>query len=187
MRRTVVALAVLSVLLGIAGCERDGSILSPSRGAGLESDFAVYRALLGDTTFMPCPVVAMVDSTAIGPGGRTEAYGELIRERLTGLSVDTWNSFQRRNRNRVSIRGFRCPGRSIVFLDARSSWDWERTVPGSCGAVTVSLAGFNRDGTEALVYGSVYWAPLAAYGSLIHLKKKDGEWGVSRSVMIWIS
>jgi hypothetical protein len=186
-KRTAAISAFLPILIGLAGCERDDSPLHPTLGAGLESDFAVYRALLSDTTFMPCPVVVIVDSTAVGPGASTEEYGEWIRERLPGVSTETWNSFQRRNRNRVSIRDFRCSEREIVFLDARSSGEWERTVPGSCGVVTVSLAGFNRDGTEALVYGSVYWAPLAAYGSLIHLKKKEGEWVVSRSVMTWIS
>jgi hypothetical protein len=188
VRRLAVVIVFLPVLIGLAGCDRDDSPLHPTRGAGMESDFAVYRAILSDTTtFIPCPVVVMVDSTALGPGSMTEEDWDWFRKRVPGVSEETWRSFQRRNVDRVSIRDFQCPGRSIVFLDARSSWEWERTVPGSCGVVTVSLAGFNRDGTEALVYWSVYWAPLAAYGSLIWLNKKEGEWVIGRDVMIWIS
>ncbi len=187
MKLPMTALAILTMLAGLPRCDRNDNPLGPSRGAGMEADYEVIRALLADTTLVPCPVIVMVDSTGVGPGFTMNVEWNWLKQAIPGVSKEAWKSFRSRNTRQVPLRGFQCPERSVVFLDARSSWDWERTVPGACGANTVSLAGFNRDRTEALIYWSVYWAPLAAYGSLIRLEKKEGEWVVSRSVMIWIS
>jgi hypothetical protein len=186
MNRTAAGFACLMILTGLVRCERNGSPLRPGGGTSdLEADYEVYRALLSDTTRVPCPIVALRDSTAAWPMSGEDIHW--LRERVPEASEETVTSYTTRNVSPVPLRGFRCPGRSILFLDTRSSWDWERAAPGGCGAVTVSRAGFNRDGTEALVYWSVYWAPLAAYGSLILLGKKNGEWVVMRDEMIWIS
>jgi hypothetical protein len=186
MKRAAAGFACLLIVIGFVRCERNDSPLRPPGGTtDLEADYEVYRAILSDTTRVPCPVVVLKDSTATWP--LTEEPWNWWKERVPEASEETWRSYRTRNAFPVPLRGFGCPGRSIFFLDTRSSWDWERAVPGGCGAVTVSRAGFNLDGTEALVYWSVYWAPLAAYGSLILLGKKNGEWVVMRDEMIWIS
>jgi hypothetical protein len=187
MKRTAAAFASLVILAGVVRCERNGSPLRPAGDSGMEADYEVIRALVSDTTRVPCPVIVLMDSTADGHWILGNDDRDYIRESLPGLSDETWRNYQCRNIRRVSLSDFRCPGRTVVLLDPRSAGEWERTVPGACGAATVSLAGFNRDGTEALIYWSVYWAPLAAYGSMVQLHRRNGEWVVVRETTIWIS
>jgi hypothetical protein len=185
LKRSIAALACLLALAGFVRCERNASPLGPADGTARETDFEVIRALLAYPWEGSCPVIAMRDSTEAWP--IAEESREWVRGRLPQVSPDAWESYRIRNTAPIPLAGFRCPGRSVVLLDGRSSRDWERLAPGACGSWTVSRPGFSRDGAQAVIYRSVFWAPLAAAGSLVVLERKQGGWVVAAEVMIWIS
>jgi hypothetical protein len=175
---------VLFLLLVATGCGRKRAPLEPNSIYGSEEEYAVYRTLIADTNFYRADTIALVDST--------QAWDFLDKDapwkgRMPRLSDETLQHYLSVNRTRVPLKNIECPGKTCVLISSEKMVFWERLFPDAEGAVTVSRVGFNRSGTQALVYWSIYWAPLAAYGSVILLEKESGFWTVRQNLAIWIS
>ena len=74
--------------------------------------------------------------------------------------------------------------------DAKQACGWELfygKYPDSSGIVTLSRVGFTPTGEDALVYlgNRRHWKSGTGYLVLLH--KNGGEWGVVKSVAVWMS
>ena len=158
--------------------------MEPDSIYGTEEEYAVYRTLFADTNFFRAGTVVLLDSTQAWDFSNAEAPW---KGRIPLLSDETLQQYLSVNRTRAPLKAISCPGKTCVLISSEKMAVWERLYPDAGGAVTVSRVGFNRAGTQALVYWSVYWAPLAAHGSVILLEKEGGRWTVRQDLMIWIS
>jgi hypothetical protein len=176
--------SVFLLLLVISGCSEKKTPFGLNSSLGTEEEYSVYRALIADTIFNRAATIVLLDSTQSWDFSNGEApwKGEMPR-----LSEETLQNYLSVNRTRIPLKSISCPGKTCVLISSEKMAVWERLYPDAGGAVTVSRVGFNRACTQALVYWSVYWAPLAAYGSIILLEKVGGRWTVSQDLMIWIS
>jgi hypothetical protein len=146
---------------------------------------AVIRALFELPERFHPDTLLLVDSTQAWV---TSPEPDDVRRRLPGLSEETLSDYRSRNARSIGLRDSGLDaGRPVVFLTREESWSWEKRFPGGGGAVTLSLPGFNAAGDQALVYWSVFWAPLAAHGSLTLFVRRNGRWTESSTVMLWIS
>jgi hypothetical protein len=174
----------LLVLLAMTGCYRRKTPVGPDSLSGTEEEYAVYRTLVADTVFYRAGTIVLLDSTQAWDFSNDEAPW---RGRMSLLSEETLQDYLAVNRIRVRLKNLSCPGKSCVLISSDNMVDWESLYPDAGGVVTVSRVGFNRAGSQALVYWSVYRAPKAAIGSLILLEKESGQWIVLQNLMIWIS
>jgi hypothetical protein len=172
------------LLLIVFGCSEKKTPFGLNPSHGTEEEYSVYRALIADTIFYRAATIVLIDSTQSWDFSNAEAPW---KGKMPRLSDETLQNYLSANRSRIPLKCISCPGKTCVLISNEKMAVWERLVPDAGGAITVSRVGFNRSGTQALVYWSVYWAPLAAYGSVILLEKEGGRWMVRQDLMIWIS
>jgi len=175
---------IFFLLLVLTGCVNRKTPMEPDSVYGTEEEYAVYRTLFADTGFYRADTIALMDSTQAWDFLGMDAPW---KGRMSRLSDETLQHYLSVNRSRVSLKCVDCPGKTCVLISSEKMGFWERLVPDAEGVVTVSRVGFNRQGTQALVYWSIYWAPLAAFGSVILLEKESGLWTVRQDLTIWIS
>jgi hypothetical protein len=175
---------VFPLLLLISGCSGKSAPAGPDFISGTGEEYSVYRTLIADSNFYRAGTVVILDSTQAWDFSNSEAPW---KGRMPRLSDETLQQYLSVNRTRVPLQVISCPGKTCVLISCEKMADWERMFPDAAGVVTVSRVGFNRAGTQALAYWSVYLAPLAASGSVILLEKEDGRWTVRQNLMIWIS
>lgn len=174
---------LLSSIL-LCGCTAERSPFEPLIQVGTGEEYEIYRTLVADSNFYRAETVVLCDSTQAWDFSNGEAPW---MGRMPQLSEETLQRYLSVNRTRVPLKTIPCPGKTCVLISFEKMADWRRMYPDAGGAITVSRVGFNRAGTQALVYWSVYWAPLAASGSVILLEKEGGHWTVRQNLMIWIS
>jgi len=164
----------------------------------------VYAALLterhdgADSLFLLIQRETVDGNRPLPPveGGVPADYTALSHDRLSALQDETLNSFKSGNSRQVridSIPGLAIPHalRFSSFLAARS----QRGVLGigvpsdanPTGIVRLSPVGFNRDGTQALVYAEYYCGSTCGYGEYALLIRVDGRWRISDSVIVFVS
>lgn len=170
-------------LLFIAACTRSFSPTEPA--AAVEEEQAVYRAILDDMGREGRIVVVIPDSTV----NYNLMPSTQLLEKLPGLQVETLANFNLVNRKPVPLqlptgtaaRYYLVPQSEIPpILELRTKF------PDASAIVHFSRVGFNREKTQALIYRSTYWGPLAAVGELLLLSKKN-EWQVTAAALLWIS
>ncbi len=79
---------------------------------------------------------------------------------------------------------------SQIFDPALSRDGWKEfyaRYPHAGGTITVSMIGYDRSHTHALLLVGMQSAPLAGYGEYLLLEKANGAWQVVKNVMAWIS
>jgi hypothetical protein len=145
---------------------------------------AVYTALLTDTSGYPSDTLAVADSTV---NWDMSLHSDYLKQKMPSLQNGTLEDFLKVNMEKSSLRDLAVDGKTILFFNRREIWDWEKNAPNAHGAVSLSKIGFNANGTQALVYHSVYWAPLAAVGNVTLLEKHGDAWRLVRTLRIWIS
>jgi hypothetical protein len=174
----------LLFLLMLSGCAVKKMPFEPNELLGTDEEYAVYKTLVADTDLYRAKTVVVSDSTRIWNFHPDVKYWT---SQMPSLSEETFQNFIWMNQNPVPLNPILCPGIIFVLLSREELNDWEIRYPEAGGAVTVSRVGFNSFGTQALVYWSIYWAPKAAYGSMILLEKSGGQWVIRQNLMIWIS
>ena len=176
--------AVLILVLALTGCGRNRTPVEPDSGYGTEEEYAVYRTLFADSNFYRSPSIVLLDSTQAWDFLNGEAPW---KGRMSRLSDETLENYLSVNRTRVPMKCVECPGKTCALISFEEMAVWKRFFPDADGAVTVSRVGFDRPANQALVYWSVYFAPLAAFGSVVLLEKEGGLWIVRQSLTIWVS
>jgi hypothetical protein len=168
----------------LAACIGKKNPFKPSAAPGTVDEYDVYRAVVADTNYFRSACILLADSTMA-----YMSFGNLDywKEHMPSLSDETITAYLSVNATRARLQPIACPGKTCVLIGKANPYDWRNRNPGESGLVTVSRVGFNRTGTQALVYWSEFWAPLAASGSMMLLEKIEGRWVVRRSLMIWIS
>lgn len=117
---------------------------------------------------------------------------------MPGLSGDLWKDYLAHNDKAYPLStemdlgvGYTlidADDMNVIFNDFENGWEeFYRRYPNSPGITTLSRAGFNQDGTEALVYMGAQFHYLAGAGNLYRLEKQDGVWKIVEKMMLWIS
>jgi hypothetical protein len=171
--------------LALAACTVKKAPLQPhvtTLASGEER--AIYQALLTDSTVYGATLIVLVDSTESFDLSMHLVH---LKSNMPSLLDETAQNFMAVNRESISLKGLSIDGLTCVLVRREESYAWERNWPEAGGAVSLSRVGFDRSGTQALVYYSVFWAPLAAVGSVALLEAKDGTWHIRSNVLVWIS
>jgi hypothetical protein len=193
-----VAKFALSVTFLLVGCAT--SEFAPAAGEAER----VYAALLAerhdgaDSLFLLIQRETVDGNQPLPPvdGGVAADYTELAHDSLSALEDETLNSFKSGSSRQVridSIPGLEIPHalRFSSLLAARP----RRGVLGvgvpsevnPTGIVHLSPVGFNRAGTQALVYAEYYGGNPCGYGEYALLIRVDGRWRISDSVIVFVS
>ena len=163
----------------------------PEENLDLEEQ-AIYLVLLSDYHGETIVLSETTDS-GFEFRGQTDMPGG-----MPGLSEDLWKDYLARNDKAYPLsRGMEVGVEYVlidtgemseIFNDFEDGWEeFYNRYPGSPGITTLSRAGFNQEGTEALVYMGAQFHYLAGAGNLYRLEKQDGVWKIVDKVMLWIS
>ncbi len=170
----------------LINCERDKSPMQPSGEFGSGETYQVYSAVLNSLKkdyFTGCVLIDSTQNFSISE--RKDG----ILENMPGLQVATVNAYISANQSKRKINeipNLRLICHLVNSEKAPSVFDLKTEYPDAQALVELSNVGFNADKTQALVYFSQLFAPLAGHGSLV-LLVFDGEWHVQQTFMVWIS
>ena len=120
-----------------------------------------------------------------------------------GFPFATLEDLRLRNRSQVTLPldGI-CPGASIVSHaeierafdvpaptePASLEWRWEgfyRAFPGAWGRVRLSVPGYSKSGSTAVVYLETGRGALSGWGGYLLLQRKSGGWVVTKRENLW--
>ena len=169
-----------------------------SQQAGDQSDipaeeYAVYAGLIGKSTANPLVIIDQTVSHTI------PAYlvSNLKRE-FSSISQETIDDFLRKNEKShrltksfdIKLKYVLTPREKInqIFKSREAGWDdFYKQFPNSGGYISLSRAGINANGDQALVYAEHSCGWLCGTGNYMLLAKNDQRWAVQKSFMAWIS
>lgn len=177
------AAVLLSALL-ILSCSRSFAPTEPQVVAA-DDETAVFRLVLNELAGEARIAVVIPDSTEnfiVEPS-------DYLREHLPELQAETLTHYNLINRAKHPLR---LPGNLALKVyqahrrDIPPIFELKTKFPDAKAVVELSRVGFNADQTQALVYRSTFWGPLAAVGELVLLTKTDG-WTITATAIVWIS
>jgi hypothetical protein len=168
-------------------------MLSPSEALALS--YAVASRLPPKATG---PVVIAKEPSIETHLQSVEAYRKFRAfDKLTALSEETVVDLLSKEREPLVFeQPFSLPRPSVFLNEAdrkaifRDRGGWEvfyATYPESGGIFFVSRAGFNSDGTQALVHVGRQWMGRAGGGELLLLAIRDGKASELGSISTWMS
>lgn len=104
-----------------------------------------------------------------------------IKSNFKEASSETLESYVERNQEPSQLSPDMDLGVDYVLLST------EEAFQGSDQYFMFSRVGFNQALDQALVYVADVAGPLAGSGSYFLMEKKEGQWSVKQSIMVWIS
>lgn len=146
------------------------------------------------------PVVVIEDSTSTGLSRLSEFSFERMRSRFPRLQKETFASFVSKNKKKSPAEKNLKSNKEVVFITSeeiqvyfnpkREGDGWAKfykKYPTAQGILTLSKAGVNKAGTQAVLYygNQSHW--LAGSGYLSFFEKVNGVWTIVDSYMLWIS
>jgi len=213
--RQTLAIVLLSVVVGLSGCNRAHRPIAPA--ADLAPDeYSVFSGYLADTfnrkekernSEQPSKLIFFNmtqsgdDDLLPDENGHPipwEKTAESLRQKAPVLQQTTVNSFRKANAQQAFVhRSLRSPiGYELVDsaeLDSmfkKGGGDWlayYKRYPRASGVVTWSRVGFNADGTQALFYESYRCGGLCGTGRYMVMEKKNGSWVIGTDIVVWVS
>jgi hypothetical protein len=167
-----------------------------------EDESAVYTMLFQDLydASKDRPII-LIERTSIGvPPGlitKVSTEGEQTARFLARLSPETKQDYTDRNKEHARLPSpCHLAPQCIVFDVAevaplvKNDRAWRgfmKKHPNSPGIVVVSRIGFNRDGTEAIVYVGRACGSICGEGEYVRLLKVNGSWAVDDHTVVWLS
>ena len=161
-----------------------------------DEEYKIYLAVLGKDREM----FVVRDKTGIDDTAKNYKKS-IIREALRELSDETYDDFKVKAEKQASLEK-KFPTRNnytLISLDELKksfayvfdddiNWDkFYQEHPKSRGIYTFSRVGFNRQGSQALVFVTNWCRSLCGEGNFYLLEKENEEWKVVENRMIWIS
>lgn len=176
-------LVVLMLALAL-NCTRSKAPFEPLV-LGEGEEYAVYRVALNNLKSDSFQTIVMPDSTADYIVERST----YILDNMPGLEDETLTDFNQANSEKklllpianLALKCYLANRRDIPAI-----YDLKTKYPDAQALVELSRVGFNSEKTQALVYISTIWAPLAGVGNLVFLVKEN-TWQVKKTVVVWIS
>jgi hypothetical protein len=110
------------------------------------------------------------------------------------LKPETIQNFTAQNAKRQPITSPAKGTLKVELLDGKEVQDtvqfgrWKKlftTYPDSSGVVSVSKVGFDKTGTQALVYVANVYAEETGQGTILFLQKVGQQWKVKEKVLNW--
>lgn len=176
--------------------KREAKIRTTDAPAVTDEEYKIYLAVLGKDREM----FVVRDKTGIDDTAKNYRKS-IINEALRELSDETYEDFKVKTEKQASLEK-KFPTRNNYTLisleelkksfayvfDDDINWDkFYQTHPKSRGIYTFSRVGFNRNGSQALVFVTNWCRSLCGEGIFYLLEKENGEWKVVKNRMIWIS
>jgi hypothetical protein len=110
------------------------------------------------------------------------------------LKPETIQSFTAQNAKRQSITSPAKGSLKVELLDKKEAQDtveygrWKKlftAYPDSSGVVSLSKVGFDKTGTQALVYIANVYGEDAGQGTILFLQKIGQQWKVKEKILNW--
>lgn len=114
-------------------------------------------------------------------GNSPQQMVDSIKSNFKEASSETLDSYVERNQEPIQLSPDMDLGVDYVLLSQ------EEAFQGSEEYFIFSRVGFNHALDQALVYVGEVAGPLAGSGFYHLMEKKDGQWTVKQSIMVWIS
>ena len=114
-------------------------------------------------------------------GNDPQQMVDSIKSSFKELSSETLDSYVERNKEPSQLSPDMDLGTDYVLRSA------EEASQGSDEYFMFSRVGFNQAPDQALVHVGDVACPLAGSGFYYLMEKKDGQWSVKQSMMVWIS
>ena len=145
--------------------------------------YAVYSVVLNSISGDYSPVFVLSDSTV---GWNIADRVEYLDKSFPDLKPETLIDYGFSNRRSKRLK--RIPDLEITchLIPHDEEDQWKEEYPDANALIHLSQAGFDRHREQALVYISQYVGPLAAYGRLILLEKRE-TWFIVQNEIIWMS
>ncbi len=213
--RNTLAIVVLSIVVGLSGCNRAHKPIAPA--ADLTPDeYNVFSGYVADTfsrrdkdgdSKQPAKLICL-NTTQSGDDDLLpdenghpvpwEKTAESLRQKAPALKQATIDSFRKANFQQASVhRSIRSPidyelvtpaQLEPIFCKHCGFWpEYYKRFPGASGIVTWSRVGFNSDGTQALFYESYRCGDLCGTGRYMVMEKKNGSWMIGADIVVWVS
>lgn len=169
----------------------------------IEEDYEIYSIIIKSIT--NGKLVILKDYTEEGEIVKDEAIKAYVLKELFELKKETLKNFYLKNKFSISLNEkilqkykincklidneeFEC----IFGEDTKKGWKVFYTkYPGSCGIITISRVGFDKEKKQALVYVTHTSGPLCGYGMYVLLTKRRflwrDYWTIQRKVVVWIA
>ncbi len=171
---------------------------SPSNNQAAE-DFAVYTA-----AFQFEFKVSSLDGLAItqlSHAAATDHQEAYLKTEFEGIaSPEVMADFLSKNQAEQPLDGVFAQNPEIKLLSkdeiskifdpvsGQNGWqEFNTRYPKAKGLITVSMIGYDRSRTHAMLVVGSQSAPLAGYGEFLLMEKVNGTWQVQKNVMAWIS
>lgn len=112
---------------------------------------------------------------------------EWLEDEWGTVNVTLWNDFVAQNWQSYPLpddipRNGKVASRAGTFIR-----EYLIDLPRLCGRLTLSRAGFNNDGTQAIIYVDEQCRGLCGIGMLYLLEKQNGVWVMIGEKRVWIS
>jgi hypothetical protein len=180
---TKIFLAVPVLLL--VTCSTETSSFQPKYQMefGSGDTYKIYRSILNTHFGSYTPTLVLADSTETYDISYDTDY---LKSNIPGLLDETITDYQ--DRNSQPERVLHVPNLiiTVYLIPSEDEGSWKTLYPDADALIHFSRVGFNADRTQALVYVSDYYGPLAASGNMVFLER-DGEWTVKKVLLVWIS
>jgi hypothetical protein len=179
--KKILCLTVLALALS---CTRLKAPMEPQAVTQVD-EYAVYSTALNNLNDGSMQTIVMPDSTVDFIIERST----YILDNMPGLEDETLVAFNQVNSEKkhllpianLTLKCYLANRRDIPAI-----YDLKTKYPDAQAIVELSRVGFNGEKTQALVYISTLWAPLAGVGNLVFLVKEN-TWQVKKTVVVWIS
>jgi hypothetical protein len=129
---------------------------------------------------------------------------EQVQNRLKGLREETISGYESARKTEVELKpDLNIPFEYTLITDAQlakifppprgidreiAQWlDFYKAYPNSAGHNSLSRVGFDKAGTQALVYFVNWCGIVCGTGTYLLLEKDEKGWAVSQTAGIWIS
>ncbi len=150
---------------------------------GLGTDYDIYRIVLNNQNHGNPPTYVLSDSTVFWQILDT---GQYFHEHMPSLLDETLEHYQKINRTTIQLKNIPDLTVTCYLIPQSDQNNWKTRYPDANALIHLSRVGYDSAKKQALVYLSVYFAPLAGSGNMI-LLEKDPDWHIVTTVMVWIS
>lgn len=188
MVRNWISFTMVSLLLYENACQKSTSPLKMDLKTLNEEENLVYETIFTDSTFYSALRVVLKDSTEwFGLGLEDTVTQQRFLAMFPGLSKETLSAWVSANQVQYPLKNFFKISKPYVLIPRSGILHWRDQYPDGNSVIGISRVGFNTESTQALVYVSEFWAPLAATGNVFYLIKDRDKWKIQTRQVVWIS
>jgi hypothetical protein len=194
MTKLLLSLLLIPLALG----QSASSVASlPSFDADAEEP-VIYSTVINSLSDITASRLLVIVSSTITPFDIEYLLKDYNQQQPPNLLAQTLNDYRRKVQQNHDIslpldlkNPFEVLSREEheqIFKDGCSGWcEFYKKYPDNAATIALSRIGFNRQGTQALVFMSYGCGGLCGYGGFIMLEKQQGAWRVQKWLAGYVS